>query len=1109
MKRCLLIFCAMALHGLGSLQPVAAQQPQLAIQTGHSALINAVAYRPDGRIIASAGVDIAIKLWDTQSGLELRALQGHSAAVQSLSFSPDGRILASGGADNVIKLWDIVTGRVLRTLQGHDMAVTSLAFSADGRTLASGGMDQTIRVWDAATGELRTVLLTDDKPVFQGLVLMALSRDGRTLISGGEIVKLWDAATGKELRTLRHRNPPGSPPDLAIALSPDGKSVAIAGITLSLLDATTGQVRWQTKLEGGGIESLEFSPDGKTLAGAGNDIIFWNAANGQQLKKLPPINDHSKIAFSRDGRSLGVGGGNTREFSVRIIDTATGEELRKMMGHTSPVTSVSFSADGRLLANGRRTNIARKDTVKLWDVANGQMLRTLSGSTLRMNDLAFSGDGRVLAGSGGVYITLWEAATGRVLQKFSENPRNIDALAFSGDGRLLASADRSGAVRITDAATGKPIHQLKGHASATYSLSFSPDAKLLASGGHDQLIRMWNTATGAEVRALAGHTNRVLAVTFSPNGALLASSGLNQPVKLWNPQTGQLQRTLPTLSGAGNFRINSLAFSPDGKLLAGGVQPIDSIEGGALLWDVATGKLLYRLSGVDDVGSVAFSPDGRLIAGGSADTSIRLWEAKTGRLLASLLSLDDSDWLVVTPDGLFDGSPAAWSQILWRFSPQLFDVAPVEAFFNEYFYPGLLSELFAGKRPKAVATLERKDRRQPQLQLTIADGAASPTTNRRVKVRLSIVEAPAGAQDVRLFRNGALVKTWQGDALKGQSQAALETELQITAGQNRLTAYAFNRDNVKSRDATLTVLGADTLKRPATAYVLAVGLNRYANSQFDLSFAVADATDFAAEFQQQQKKLKSYARIELIPLQDQQATKNNILQALGKIAAQAQPEDAVVMYFAGHGTAEQQQFYLIPHDLGYSGDRDQLDEAGLKLVLERSISDRELEHAFETVNAGRILIVIDACNSGQALEAAEKRRGPMNSKGLAQLAYEKGMYVLAAAQSYQAAIEPADLKHGLLTYTLVEEGLKRTAADIQPTDGTILLREWLDYATERVPQIQRERMGKSGGRGGRLAYVEGEEDVSDPEQRNVQRPRVFYRRELEAEPFIVFGETKK
>jgi uncharacterized caspase-like protein len=127
----------------------------------------------------------------------------------------------------------------------------------------------------------------------------------------------------------------------------------------------------------------------------------------------------------------------------------------------------------------------------------------------------------------------------------------------------------------------------------------------------------------------------------------------------------------------------------------------------------------------------------------------------------------------------------------------------------------------------------------------------------------------------------------------------------------------------------------------------------------------------------------------------------------------------------------------------------------------------------------------------------------MNSKGLAQLAYEKGMYILTAAQSYQAALEAAQLGHGLLTYALVEEGLKTAVADTEPQDGLLNAREWLSFATERVPQMQEAKMKQSRGVGLQIAFTEGEDKIAEPEKRTVQRPRVFYRRELEATPLLI------
>jgi hypothetical protein len=443
----------------------------------------------------------------------------------------------------------------------------------------------------------------------------------------------------------------------------------------------------------------------------------------------------------------------------------------------------------------------------------------------------------------------------------------------------------------------------------------------------------------------------------------------------------------------------------------------------------------------------------------------------------------------------------------------------------------LLSDIFAGKRPKVAQDVSKKDRRQPLVKLSLpreaGQQADAPIASRTVKVKIDITDAPAdkdnpqgtGARDVRLFRNGSLVKVWHGDVLKGQPSATLEDEITVTAGPNRLVAYGFNRDNVKSKDAPLVFTGAESLKRKGTAYIIAVGVNEYENPQYNLKYATADARSFGDEIRARQMQVGEFEKVEVLQLLDKDATKANILTAIKRLAGDSgppslkagpfdalkrvQPEDTVIIYYAGHGTAQAQRFYLIPHDLGYMGDRTKLTEDGLKTMLAHSISDLELEAAVEGLDAGHLLLIIDACNSGQALEAEEKRRGPMNSKGLAQLAYEKGMYILTAAQSFQAALEAAQLGHGYLTYALVEEGLKTPVADIEPKDGLLIAREWLNFATERVPQMQQEKMTQGRGLGLEIAFTEGETNIPDPQKRSVQRPRVFYRRELETNPLVI------
>jgi WD40 repeat protein/uncharacterized caspase-like protein len=663
-----------------------------------------------------------------------------------------------------------------------------------------------------------------------------------------------------------------------------------------------------------------------------------------------------------------------------------------------------------------------------------------------------------------------------------------------------------------------PMEGLTQPVGSGQMVVFGPDNRTLVVGGIGSegfKVRILDLKTGNVLHTLA--SGMLTDMAISRDGKVLATIGfrvVNNTVSggeltLWDVGTGSAVQKFKV----GLEMFGRMAFSADSKTLATAIG--DKIQ----LWDIVKRAELRTLSGhSDSVLSVAFSPNGKLLLSGSRDRTAKVWDAANGTELATLITVNQRDWIVVTPDGEFDGSPNALSRILWRFSPDLFDVVPVESFFSDYYQPGLVPEIIAGKHFASPNghKFATTDRRRPIVSMSLKGddvSGANPLMERTVTINVDVQEdtsksniaghpAGSGVRDVRLFRNGSLVKVWRGDVLKKSGSATLEAVIPIVAGENRLTAYAFNHNNIKSSDVTMTLTGADGLKRRGVVYVCAVGLNEYANPRYNLKYAVADAQDFAEEVKRQQAKLNNYERVEIITLNDRDATKSNILKSLIDLSGKVQPEDALVIYFAGHGTAQQSRFFLIPHDLGYGGSRIQLNSAGLDRILAHSISDEDLQRAFERIDAGQIVLVIDACNSGQVLESEEKRRGPMNSKGLAQLAYEKGMYILAAAQSYQAAREASRLGHGFLTYALVEEGLKTKAADRDPKDGQVLLREWLDFATERVPEMQQQESEQQQAQRRRLDRIKFAETDSG-NRRSLQHPRVFYRREAEPNPMVI------
>jgi len=207
----------------------------------HRDSVYALAFSPDGRLLATAGYDRVIHLWAVPAAgaKPVRTLTDHSDTVYSLAFSPDGKLLASAAADRAVKVWDVATGTRLYTLGDPTDWVYAVAWHPDGKRLAAAGVDKSIRVWaaDRDGGKLTNSVFAHDGPVLK----LAFSADGSTLYSAGEdrVVKAWDAKTLTETRVFDRR------PDsiLSMALRPDGKQLSLGRFdgALELIDTATGK----------------------------------------------------------------------------------------------------------------------------------------------------------------------------------------------------------------------------------------------------------------------------------------------------------------------------------------------------------------------------------------------------------------------------------------------------------------------------------------------------------------------------------------------------------------------------------------------------------------------------------------------------------------------------------------------------------------------------------------------------------------------------------------------------------------------------------------------------------------------------------------------------
>jgi WD40 repeat protein/serine/threonine protein kinase len=332
----------------------------------HSGGVSSVAFSPDGKLLASAGWDQTVKVWDPMTGQKLLTLE-HPKEIGGIDFSPDGMRLASAGSDGMLRVWDVRSGQETLTIPGHTEEVSDVVFSPDGKRLATASFDETVKVWDAITGQEIVMLKGTNVEAFH----LAFSPDGKWLASDGVsgAITMWDATSGQAMLTFTESTNDVS----CLAFSPDGKWLAANGIgeTVTMWDTLSGQQI--LTLNTGRNDQFAFSPDGTRLASVSEDqaVKVWGVTSGQLWVTLK---GHTRevydVVFSPNGKRLASASGDG---TVKVWDAAMGQETLTLKGHTSGVSSVVFTPDGDRLAS-----ISNEGTVKVWDATIGQEIQTLN-----------------------------------------------------------------------------------------------------------------------------------------------------------------------------------------------------------------------------------------------------------------------------------------------------------------------------------------------------------------------------------------------------------------------------------------------------------------------------------------------------------------------------------------------------------------------------------------------------------------------------------------------------------------------------------------------------------------------------------------------------------
>lgn len=483
--------------------------------------------------------------------------------------------------DNGFPTHDAAGGWVRQILHGHSHSVRCVTFSPDGKFIASGSTDNQVILWDADSGMLRHILVGHTQTVNS----VCFSPDGQTLASASDdrTIRLWDAKTGKLLQTFTGHN--------------------------------------------GLIMRAVYSPDGQTLYSGGSDrtIRRWEVSSGKSRSIFRHKLSIRSLNIHPNGQTVLV---MSKSPDVLEIDAETGAVIRSLVGHTGAVNDASYRQDGELIVSG---SVDR--SVRVWDAQTGALIHTLYGSHRGVTSVVFSPDGSLILGSNEEKSAcLWDVQSGELLRRLEGHSSRIYQAAFSPDGRLIVTASNDRMLRLWNADLSKTAPKAKLHNNGVTGINYLPSGHIRSTASDDPSAYLWDITTGVPVQKLPDEEAKHDIPPTSPDGRYQLRIYRDAVEIVSNTAEQTLIRTLhiPSDDELGDVyheRLTAAHFLTDNRrILTAG------LDGAAYIWDIETGDILNRLTGIGAISCAHCAPDNQTVVLALRNHTLWLWDMSSGQV---------------------------------------------------------------------------------------------------------------------------------------------------------------------------------------------------------------------------------------------------------------------------------------------------------------------------------------------------------------------------------------------------------------------------------------------------------------------------------------------